>query len=157
MTTVPKVRRAGHPFWSAAGGAAVGAPLALLVLAFLDWRIDPARFGAHARGDFANGMETAAVVLLSVALAGALLGGSFGRLTRRLFRPVPRIVEGAVLLPALCILVYAFGLERYAPRLAQTVPFLWSLLAALAFGVAVALVPPLKARVVFQPDPDREV
>jgi hypothetical protein len=143
MSTDSKLPRAGHPVWSALGGAAVGAPLALLVLAFLDWRIDPARFDAHVHGVFADGAQ-AAVVLLCVALAGALLGGSFGGLTRRLFPPVARIVEGAVLLPALCILVYAFGLQRYAPRLAETVPFLWSLLSAVAFGVAVALVPPLK-------------
>jgi hypothetical protein len=140
------IRRAGHPIWSAAGGAAVGALAALLVLAFVDWRSDPAGFTAHLRGIFSEDLGVTARAVLVSGLAGALLGGSFGRLTRRLFPMAARIVEGAVLLPALCIVVYAFGLQRYAPRVAESVPFFWSFLGALAFGVSIALVPPLRPR-----------
>jgi hypothetical protein len=137
---------AGHPMWSAAGGAAVGAAAGLFVLALVDWRIEPARFADHLRGLFSEGSRLAVWTIVATALGGALLGGSFGRLTRRLFPLVPRILEGAVLVPALCIVVYAFGLRRFAPHVAQSVPFLWSLLGAIVFGVCVALVPPIRPR-----------
>jgi hypothetical protein len=139
-------RWVGHPTWSAAGGAAVGALAGLLVLAFIDWRVDPERFAAHVRGMFGAGPRIVGWALLATCLGGALLGGSFGRLTRRLFPVVPRIVEGAVLVPALCIVIYAFGLPRYAPYVAESVPFLWSFVGALAFGICIALVPPIGLR-----------
>jgi hypothetical protein len=82
----------------------------------------------------------------AAAFAGAALGAVLGRLTRRLFPIVPRILFHCVLAPSLCIVVYAFVLSRYAPHVAQTIPFVTSVLGAATFGVLVALVPPIRSR-----------
>jgi hypothetical protein len=129
--------QAGHPVWSPLAAALAGALAAVLAFALVQWRVDPAHFALGAQSPRALGAS---------ALAGALMGAVFGRLTRRLFPIVPRILFHGVLTPSLCIVVYAFGFSRYAPHLAQAVPFVASLLGAATFGVIVALVPPIRVR-----------
>ncbi len=78
------------------------------------------------------------------ALTGALLGGGFGALMRRLVPVVPRVLFSAILSSALCTLLYAFVLLRLAPTLAGRIPFLSCMLAALAYGACIGLVPPVR-------------
>jgi hypothetical protein len=129
--------QAGDPVWSPLAGALAGALAAVLAFALVQWRVDPAHFTFAAQSLPALGAS---------ALAGALAGAVLGRLTRRLFPIVPRILFHSVLVPSLCIVVYAFGLSRYAPHVVQAVPFVTSVLGAAMFGVIVALVPPIRVR-----------
>jgi hypothetical protein len=114
--------------------------------------VDHDQFTDHFRialGQIASVATNPMVVRGAVALAavvGALLGWLLGRLTRRLFPLLPRIFFGATLAPALCTLVYAFVLLRVAPSVVHAVPFMASALGAMAYGVCVALVPPIRRR-----------
>jgi hypothetical protein len=129
--------RAGDPIWSPLAAAVGGAVAGVLAFALVAWRLNPAHFALGAQDARALGLA---------AFSGAVLGAILGRLTRRLFPVVPRIVFHGVLAPSLCVVVYAFVLSRYAPHVAQTVPFVASALGAATFGVLLALVPPIPAR-----------
>ena len=78
------------------------------------------------------------------AVAGSILGALLGRLTRRLSSLGGRILFDGVLVPALCTVVYAFVVPRYAPAVAHVVPFAAALLATFVYAVCVALAPPLR-------------
>jgi hypothetical protein len=129
--------QAGDPIWSPAAAALGGVVAAVLAFALVAWRVDPAHFALGAQDARAIGV---------VGVAGAVLGAILGRLTRRLFPIVPRIVFHGVLAPSLCVVVYAFVLSRYAPHVAHSIPFVASVLGAATFGVLVALVPPIRVR-----------
>jgi hypothetical protein len=91
-----------------------------------------------------GGVRAAAAVIF--AIVGAVVGAIFGRLTRRLFKVLPRIFFAAVLACALWTLVQGFVLGRFAPALAQALPFGPMILGAVAYGACVAVVPPPRAR-----------
>jgi hypothetical protein len=137
MSDAPSGRSSGLPPIKPAGwstilgsvGGAVGGVIAVLI----DERLALGFAATEAR--------------LGVALSvGAVLGGVFGRLTRRLFRVLARILFGAILAPALWLLVYAFAIKRFAPHFADILPFGPSVVGALAYGVCVGLIPPLRTR-----------
>lgn len=81
-----------------------------------------------------------------LVVTAVVLGAAFGRVTRRLTRVVPRVLFGAVASVALCLLLYAFVLARFAPRAAASVPFGTSALGALLYGVCIGAMPLLRTR-----------
>jgi len=109
----------------------VGGVLAVLIGGGLHARADPPRLALLGAG---------------VAVAGGLLGALFGGLTRRLFRVVPRVVFAVTFASTLWLFAYVFVLLRYAPVVARAVAFGPSMLGALAYGVCVGAVPPVKVR-----------
>jgi hypothetical protein len=142
--------RTGDPMWSGVAGAVAGAFGGVVALGTTDWMVNHGQLTVHWR--IAVGQASAASIdpvavrasVALAALAGAILGWLFGGLTRRLFPVVPRIVFGAIVTPALCTVVYAFILPRFAPAFLNAVPFTPLMLGALAYGVCVALMPPIQ-------------
>ena len=129
-SALPRPTRAGEPLWAAVSGMLAGAAGGVVWL------------GIASRRDAT--LEPRALVV--AALAGAALGGCFGRVTRRLIAPLPRILLGATFFGALGIVAYSFCLPRVAPGLAATLPAATTLLAAVAYGACAAAIPPLRVR-----------
>ncbi len=141
-SSLPPARLAGDPAWSAAAGGLAGLLGGLLAL------VVAVRLGAHfpVGGLGPNAVWSAARVSTIMAVAGGLIGALFGRLTRRLFPWVPRLAFGLVFTGTLWLLLYAFVLGRFAPRVLETVPFAPSLIGTLVCGVCIGLMPPVRAR-----------
>ncbi len=146
-------RLPGDAELSARAGAIAGAVGGALALAIADAMVSHARFVEHTRvaleGRWSLALEGAMLVRVGILLAavfGAILGAFLGRLTRRLSPLGARLVFDAVLVAALCTILYAYVVPRYAPALAHVIPFAAAVLGALAYGVCVALAPPVRAR-----------
>jgi hypothetical protein len=123
-------RPAGDPVASSITGAIAGILGGIVVLAVAT-RID-------LRARPAIGAEAAAV--------GAVLGGLFGRVTRRLLHVLPRVALGTILAGATWLVLYPLVLVRFAPQWAHSTPFPSSMLGALAFGACVGILPPVRIR-----------
>jgi hypothetical protein len=148
-----RARASADPARSSLAGALAGVAGGVLALGLADAAANRARFVEHARivlgQGHSVGLATPAMTrewIAFAALVGLLAGALFGRLTRRLFPLVPRVLFGVVLVPSLWTMVYAFGVLRFAPRLALVGPFGPTLLGALAFGLCVALARPIRRR-----------
>ena len=151
----------GDPLRSAMAGGAAGFLCGIMALGVMGAVNDRVRLVEQARVAFGSASTLPGVTLESVwmrvgiaAIAGMFVGTALGVLTRRLHGRFARAVFGAVLVPSLWIALDAFALVRFAPRLAAFVPFVPGLVAALVFGVCVALVRPVLPRWVrFQAKP----
>jgi hypothetical protein len=142
----------GDPARSAIAGACAGLLGAWLALGLVEGLENHTRLVEYLRVAIgsASSMDTSAAsvwkVIALAGLAGMLPGAGLGWLMRRLHGLVARVVFGAVLVPSVWIAVDAFGIQRFAPRYAELVPFVPWLLGAVAYGVCVALVRPVVAR-----------
>jgi hypothetical protein len=147
----------GDPARSALAGGVAGVLGAWLAFAIAEGIEDRARLVAYLRVAVGQGSSAAvssaaaspATVWLAIALVGVLgllPGAGLGWLMRRLHGAVARVVFGAVLVPSVWIAIDAFGLLRFAPRLADLVPFVPWLAGAVAYGVSVALAGPIAPR-----------
>jgi hypothetical protein len=121
---------AGDPLWSSVTGSIAGVLGAMVVLLFA------IRFDVRARPEL--GAEA--------ALAGAVLGGLFGRVTRRLLPLFPRVALGTILAGATWLVLYALVLLRFAPQWAHATPFSSSMVNALIFGAVIGILPPVRVR-----------
>jgi hypothetical protein len=146
-------RPPGHPTRSALAGAAFGAVGGWVALGVAQGLEDRARLVEHAR--VALGYTSFAVsasprvvwlVVAFAAVLGMLLGAGLGWLMRRLHGLPARVVFAAVLVPSVWIAVDAFGLVRFAPHLAEHIPFVPWLLGAAVYGVCAALALPVVPR-----------
>lgn len=84
--------------------------------------------------------------LVVAALAGAVVGGMFARITRRLRRVLPLLVWSLVFFPSLWTLIFALVLPRVAPHLRAGLPFVPMLLGVVAYAVVFVLEAPLRVR-----------
>lgn len=128
---LPPARSAGAPLASAVAGmlgGMIGGTASLVVYVAI----------ARTRITY----EHAALVVS----AGAVFGGLFGRVSRRLFRPTLRVVCAVALTLSSWLVAYAFVLTRFVPGFGRAVSFLPTILAALAYGVCVGAVPPVGTR-----------
>jgi hypothetical protein len=154
LSPVPlHTRVSGDAARSSLAGAIAGVIGGVLALGLADWSASHARFVEHARLVLGQSsslrLSTPGVTrewILLAALVGLLAGALFGRLTRRLFPVVPRVLFGMVLVPSLWTLVYAFVILRFVPGLALVAPFVPTVLGALVFGLCVALARPIRRR-----------
>jgi hypothetical protein len=146
----------GRPAWAALfgliGGAA-GGPVMLYaaralakqlrqdidIVRTLGSAIPHAAFGDD--GAWAGGLALAAG-------AGALVGLMLGALMQHVSRVAARIFIGLIIGPVLWIAVDAFALRHFAPTLAHALPVVPMIVGAAAYGACVALIPPLRRRVV---------
>jgi hypothetical protein len=136
----------------ATGSAVAGGFGAVIALALGDWMVSHPTFFEHARlalhGPWTPTLDRPMALRAAVGfaiVAGSIFGALLGRLTQRLSSVGGRILFDAVLVPALCTIVYAFVVPRYAPAVARVVPFAAALLATVAYAVCVALAPPVRA------------
>ena len=142
----------GDPARSAIAGACAGLLGAWLALGLVEGLENQTRLVEYLRVAIgsASSMDASPTsvwrVIALAGLAGILPGAGLGWLMRRLHRPLARVVFGAVLVPSVWIAVDAFGIQRFAPRYAELVPFVPWLLGAAVYGVCVALVRPVVAR-----------
>jgi hypothetical protein len=143
----------GAPLPTALAGAAAGAVGGILALGTADLVLGRGRLLAHlelaigrASSLVGSSQQTVWLRVAFAALIGMFAGAGLAWLMRRLHSRIARVVFGAVLVPSLWIAFDAFALARFAPRLAELVPFLPCLLGALAYGVSVALVRPVVPR-----------
>lgn len=93
-----------------------------------------------------GGRDPNLAALVLAAAVGALLGAVFGRMTRRLFKIPARMFFGAVLAPVLWLLIHAFVLLRFAPRMAEALPVGSMCIGALVYGLCVSVIPPFDRR-----------
>ena len=128
------------------GGGAGGAVM-VLVADFIARRYQPGgtpvvgTIGQHVplfEGDAFAGAIAVGIVL------GAVLGVPIGALMRYTLRMVARVLAGGLLAPVLWILVHAFVLKSFAPRLA-TLPIGPMLAGAALYGVCLGLLRPPRA------------
>jgi len=143
--------RLGAPLRSAVAGAVAGCVGGVLALVSADAAISRARLALHVRillgqaPSLGHATPTTTREVLGVAaVVGLVLGAVFGRLMRRLFPVLPRLVFGTVLSATSCTVLYAFVLLRYAPWLAGPIPFLPCLLGAVAYGLSIGVAPPIE-------------
>jgi hypothetical protein len=141
----------GDPTWAVIVGAATGAigGAAMLIIAGEVARrfrpdIDVIRtFGraAHALGNdpFIAGF------ILAVGV-GAALGALLGTLMRHLLRIRARMLAAGILAPVLWTLLHAFVLKPFSPGLGA-LPFGPLAAGALAYGLCIAIVPPMRKRI----------
>lgn len=147
-------RPIGHAGWSILFGAVTGAIGGLAMLKAADQVLVMQHSGLNL-----TQMLSASVVhlnlgvgaaheqaLAAVMATGALAGGFFGFLARRLLRIAPRLLFFWLLAPIVWIFVQACVMSRLAPHLTTSLPIVPLLVGALAFGTCVALVPPVRAR-----------
>ncbi len=88
----------------------------------------------------------------AVALsAGAIVGAVLGVLLMYVLGVFSRVLAGAILGPVLWTLVHAFVLRRYTPMLAQELPFVPMAIGAAAYGICMAVIPPLRKWRVIDP------
>jgi hypothetical protein len=120
--------------WSSLSGALGGAIGAILAAAA----------GAALHVPAVTHPDSGWVALLVVTAVA--LGAAFGRVTRRLTRVLPRVVFAAVASVALCLLLYAFVLARFAPGSAASIPFGTSALGSLLYGACVGAMPLMRTR-----------
>jgi hypothetical protein len=150
-------RGEGRPFWAAlfglVGGAA-GGPVMLYAAGALAKQLrqdtDIVRtLGSaipHAAAFGDDGAWTGGLAL--AAGAGALVGLLLGALMQHVLRVPSRVFIGVIVGPVLWIAVDAFALRHFAPTLARALPLLPMIAGAAAYGACVALIPPLRKRVV---------
>jgi hypothetical protein len=157
-TTVPDEVRfeapIGHAAWSIlfgtlAGGAGGLAMLAVAqhLLARQGSAVDLTRMLSDTLS--AAGIRFGDVQEQGYALAGVLgafAGASFGYLARRLLRVVPRLLFFAIVGPVAWLFLQTCVLTRLAPALAASLPFGPLAIGALAYGMCLAIVPPIRAR-----------
>jgi NhaP-type Na+/H+ or K+/H+ antiporter len=112
-------------------------------------------FMQHSRIDFvaasrslakraAMGREFAGQGFVLPIVTGIVLGAVLGYLSRRLIRIFPRLVFFCSLLPILWIFVHAFVLRRFAPSLAETLPFGPLAAGAVVYGIFLAVAAPVR-------------
>ena len=100
--------------------------------------------GARLGASDATTLHVAAFV--TVALAGAVIGALYALVTRHLRRYAPLLVWSLVFFGAVCTLLNAFVVPRWAPRLRADLPFSVSLVAAMVFAFVVSLELPVRRR-----------
>ena len=126
-------------------GAVAGMLGGGLALAVTDRVANGPRFLAHVNAAVAF-TGTAWVWLGAAAACGMVVGALFGGVTRRLIPIVPRVVFGAIFVPAAWTALYAFVLPRCAPWVVAHVAFAPALLGALVYGLCVAVARPSRPR-----------
>jgi hypothetical protein len=149
-------RPIGHSGWAALFGAVTGAFGGFAMLAVAEYTL-------HVQGATVNLPELLSILVTRAGLdlgsarhegfaaaivIGALLGAPLGYLARRLVRIVPRVLFFAILAPVAWIFVQACIMGRLTPGLATLLPFGPLVLGALAYGLCIALVPPIREQVV---------
>jgi hypothetical protein len=149
-------RTEGRPAWAAffglVGGAAGGPVMLYAARALakqLQQDIDIVRTLGSAIPHAAFGDDGAWMGGLALAAgAGALVGLMLGALMQHVSRVAARVFIGVIIGPVLWIAVDAFALRHFAPMLAQALPLVPMVAGAAAYGACVALIPPLRRRVV---------
>jgi hypothetical protein len=81
-----------------------------------------------------------------ICALGAVIGGAFGRLSRRLFRPGLRVFWATSVTASLWLFVYAFLMMRFFPVAARALSFLHTLPGIAIYGLFVGAMPPLRRR-----------
>jgi hypothetical protein len=89
------------------------------------------------------GVIAGPITFAAIVGGGAVLGGLFGRVSRRLFGLALRIVWAVAMGASLWLLLYAFVLSRFFPVLARSTPFLSTLPYIVIFGLCVGAMPPV--------------
>jgi len=148
-----------QPGWAALFGFAGGAVGALAMLyaagriaKYLRVDVDIVRTLGNAVPFAAFGDDGIRNAGLALAVgAGALVGAFLGLLLMYVLGFFSRVLVGAILGPVLWIVVHAFVLRRYTPALAQTLPFVPMAIGAAAYGVCMAVIPPLRKWRVIDP------
>jgi hypothetical protein len=143
----------GHPGWSSllgsiAGG--LGGFVALLAAQFI-------AYVGHLRFDLVSasrafvvrvlqGHEFPGAAFVFPVVGGAVLGATLGYLSRRLLRVLPRLLFFSLFLPILTIFFYAIVIRRFAPGLADSLPFAPLAFGSLVYGSFIAVVAPTKVQ-----------
>jgi hypothetical protein len=144
----------GHSGWSVFLGAVSGAIGGAAMLALTEYllkmkqsTVDLAELlsslASRAHLDFGSPRQAGFAVAIAM---GALLGAPLGYLARRLVRIVPRLLFFMILMPVLWLFTQACVLSRVTPELATALPFGPLVLGALAYGLCVGLIPPVRAQ-----------
>lgn len=148
------VRGAGELAPSVAGAVAgaVAGPAMLAVSIVLAMRERrpvalASQLGALVSRGLAAGGIRAALGWGVASIAGALIGVAFGTLTRRLRRFGPMVFFAATLSSAIWTVVHLVLMRRFAPGLADALPFEPMVLGAMTFGAVLALEVPLRTRI----------
>ena len=142
----------GHPVWSAVASMIAGAAGGIAALAAADYVARRMRIDADVTAIVGgalrrfSSLDARPAGMLLAVLTGAALGALFGRVTRRLFRIVPRILFAVLLLPAIWLLVHTLVLGRFAPTFAHALPFLPMLGGMVAYAACVGVVPPIRRK-----------
>lgn len=92
----------------------------------------------------AMGRDFAGEAFVLPVAGGILLGAVLGYASRRLLRILPRLVFFCSLLPVIWIFIHAFILRRFAPGLAETLPFGPLAAGALVYGIFLAVAAPVR-------------
>lgn len=95
--------------------------------------------GNVARLGTSDPMTLHVAAFVTVALAGSVIGALYALVTRHLRRYPPLLLWSLVFFGAVCTLVNAFVVPRWAPRLRADLPFSVSIIAAFAFAFVVSL------------------
>jgi hypothetical protein len=148
-----------RPGWAALFGLVGGAAGALAMLyaasqvaKYLRLDVDIVRTLGSAAPLAAFGNDGIRNAGFAVALAaGALVGAVLGLLLMYVLGVFSRVLIGAILGPVLWTLVHAFLLRRYTPMLAQALPFVPMAVGAVAYGICMAVIPPLRKWRVIDP------
>lgn len=140
-----------HPVGAGAIAGALGGAAMLGVATLLAARLHgvthlPTLIGSLASRGHAAGATAPTLGWIVSLLVGALIGGAYGWMTRRL-RQLPALIGfGIVLASSTWMVVHTLALPRVAPWLAKMLPIGPMMVGATVFGIVLSLQLPLRTR-----------
>ncbi|MGZ3418050.1 MAG: hypothetical protein ACXWUG_03180 [Polyangiales bacterium] len=138
-----------HPITSGAISGSVGGAAMLSVAALLAKTDLPTTIGSMVSRGWLEGTPAFAAAWVFVMLVGAVIGGGFAQLTRRLRNLPALLCFGMLLSGTAWLFLQLVVLQRFAPAISHALPAAPMLLGAIAFGLVTALQLPLRTRRLF--------